>query len=309
MRKALGLVGALVSVSALLVGGAALANGGGGGGGGMAPSMSAPRYDPAEEYRKGIAALQAQRFAEAKKAFDRVLAVAPKDANTNYLAGMARAGLDDWKGAKKFYEKAVKYDADLVMAQRELGVALAKLGDMPKAQAQLDLLNQRSASCAGTCAQAADLNAAVAAVKSALGQPTARLDVRPELIFASAEAGDRAYLSAVSLINARRYEEAIIALGDAERAFGPHPDVLTYLGFANRKLKRFDVAEGYYGRALAAAPGHRGATEYYGELMVERGDIAGAKKKLAELEAQCAFGCVEAEELRGWIAAGGSPAS
>ena len=78
--------------------------GGGGGGGGSMPSESAPSYDPAEEYRKGVAALQANDFKTAKTAFDRVIAVAPRDANTQYLAGMSRTGLGDWKGARKFFD-------------------------------------------------------------------------------------------------------------------------------------------------------------------------------------------------------------
>ena len=51
--------------------------------------------------------------------------------------------------------------------------------------------------------------------------------------------------------------------------------MLTYLGFANRKLGHYDLAESYYRQALAAAPNHKGATEYYGEMMIERGDMAG----------------------------------
>ncbi|MEM9575138.1 MAG: tetratricopeptide repeat protein, partial [Pseudomonadota bacterium] len=86
------------------------------------------------------------------------------------------------------------------------------------------------------------------------------------------------------------------------KSFGPHPDVLTYIGFANRKMKRFDVAENYYQRALTVAPNHLGAIEYYGELKVERGDLQGAKAHLARLEKLCQFGCYEAEELRRWIA-------
>jgi Tfp pilus assembly protein PilF len=81
------------------------------------------------------------------------------------------------------------------------------------------------------------------------------------------------------------------------------------LGFANRKLGRFEIAEDYYRQALASAPQHRGATEYYGELMVERGDISGAQQMLARLEAQCSFGCAEADELRRWIDAKRAPAS
>jgi tetratricopeptide (TPR) repeat protein len=129
------------------------------------------------------------------------------------------------------------------------------------------------------------------------------------LLFANAAQGDGQYLAAVALINEARYEDAIATLKAAQQSFGPHPDILTYLGFANRKLKRFDVAEGYYKAALAAAPDHRGATEYFGELMVERGDLSGARRMLAKLDAQCRFGCAEAEELRAWIAAGRSPHS
>ena len=61
--------------------------------------------------------------------------------------------------------------------------------------------------------------------------------------------------------------------------------------------------------ALAVAPEHKGATEYYGELMVERGNIAGARAMLARLDSLCTFGCAEADELRRWIEAGRSPAS
>lgn len=224
------------------------------------------------------------------------------------MLGLAQAGDGDLKRARKAYERAVKLDGSLVPARRELGVTLAKLGDAPKAQAQLDELKARDATCAGTCAQSADVKAAVGAVEAAIATPTAALAPPPSLLFASSATGDGAYLEAVGLINEGRYEAAIASLGRAEAAFGPHPDVLTYLGFANRKLGRFEVAESYYRAALAIAPAHRGATEYYGELKVERGDLGGARAMLARLETICRFGCAEAEELRRWIdAADASP--
>lgn len=298
------LCGAALAASPLL------AAGSGGGGSGMSgtPSETGPRYDPAEEYQKGKAALEAKDWRAAKVAFDRVIAVAPKDANTQYLAGLARTGAGDWKGAKRYLEKAVKLDPELIGAQRELGVTYAKLAERPKAEASLAMLQGKATACNAGCAQASELKAAVEAVTAALaGTPVAR--ATDSLLFATSAGGDSAYLEAVGLINETRYDEAIVSLKSAQRAFGPHPDILTYLGFANRKLKRFDVAEGYYLAALKAAPGHRGATEYYGELMVERGDLAGAKVMLAQLDAQCRFGCAEAEELRGWITAGRSPHS
>lgn len=290
---------------------------GGGGGGGMssAPSASASQYDAATEYRKGVAALQAKDFKAAKTAFDHALSVAPRDANSQYMAGVARTGLGDLKGARKFYAKAAKTDANMIAAWRDLGVTDGQLGDKEKAQETLAAIQSRRSACAETCPQAAALKEADEAVTAALnGVPTASavpaaVAEAGALLFASSGFGDSEYLAAVALINDRKYEQAIEALKSAQRAFGAHPDILTYLGFANRKLGRFDIAEGYYKAALAAAPGHRGATEYFGELMVERRDMAGARRMLARLDAQCRFGCTEAEELRAWISVGHSPHS
>jgi len=275
---------------------------GGGGGGASMPSASAPQFDAAAEYRAGVEHLQANRFKEAKKAFDRVLEVAPRDANTNYLAGLAANGLGDSKAARRYFERSVRADKKLVLAHRELGLVYAKLGDWEKARATLDRLKALESECGAACANAGEIGGAIAALNSALaGAPTARLDTRPSLIFESTAAGDQAYLEAVGLINERRYEHALASLESARRTFGPHPDILTYQGFANRKLGRFAVAEDYYRAALTAAPAHRGAMEYYGELMLERGDRAGAEHMLASLDAICAFGCAEADELRRWI--------
>ncbi len=284
-----------------------LAAGGGGGGGGMSmPSQSAPSYDPAEEYRKGVAAIQAKDYKTAKAALDKVISSAPKNASAQYLAGLARTGLDDWKGARRFFEKAVKLDPAMTVAWEKLGVTQAKLGDRAKAEETLAAIRSRVAQC-GACADATALQTAETAISAALsGTPTAMMT--PSLLF-SAQAGDARYLEAVALINDKRYEAALASLAASARALGPHPDILTYQGFANRKLKRFALAEDYYRQALAIAPGHRGATEYFGELMVERGDMAGARLMLAKLDAQCRFSCAEAEELRAWIAAGRSPHS
>jgi len=275
--------------------------GGGMGGGMSAPSDTTPTYDAAEEYRKGSDALQAGKYRDAERDFDHALSVDPKNADTLFMYGMAKAGHGDLKGAVHAYEKSLKIDDQQIPARREYGVALAKLSQTPQAQAQLVILKARSDACADTCPQAADLKAAMAAIQAALS-PTAGATPAPaSLLLIDPHAGDGAYLEAVRLINDHRYEDALTALGKARAAFGPHPDILTYTGYAWRKLGQYDKAEAYYREALGIAPNHVGATEYYGELMVERGDLAGARRMLAKLETVCSFGCVESEDLRRWI--------
>jgi Flp pilus assembly protein TadD len=295
----------MAGVLAGIAGGAALAAGSGGGGGGLSmPSESGPRYDPAAEYAKAIAALNARDYKGAARAASRVTDAVPQNLDGWKLLGAAQTGAENWKGARRAYERAVKMAPDDLGARGGLGLALARLKD-PKAQEQLDWLKAKAANCGAGC-DAAALRNLTTEVEKALGAapgPSARLD-QPLIL---AAVGDRAYLDAVGLINERRYETALESLDAARAAFGPHPDVLTYQGFAHRKLGRFETAEGYYRQALAAAPDHRGALEYYGELKVERGDVAGARRMLARLEQVCAYGCAEAETLRSWIDAGGEP--
>ncbi len=289
----------------------ALAMGAGGGGGGQMPSISAPSYDPVTEYQRGAEAYKAGKFKDAARAFEHVTDVQPKVAGAWFMLGMAKSQAGDDHGAVKAFERAVKLDPTQVDPHREYALTLVKLKKADKAAEQLAWLKSQAAACGDTCAQAADLKAAVAAVEQAMtgASPSAALHMPSSLLFASAQAGDAAYVRAVSLINEHRFAQALTALDRAESAFGPHPDILTYKGYVWRKLGRLDRAERYYKAALAVDPHHRGATEYYGELKVIRGDMPGAKAMLASLDAQCAFGCAEAEDLRRWIDHGGDPAS
>jgi Flp pilus assembly protein TadD len=309
--KAILLAGAV----AALTGTAALASGGGGGGmssgGGSAmPSASAPQYDPAAEYARAVTALQAKDYKAAAHAADRVTQAAPRSPDAWRLLGAAKAGSSDWKGARRAYEKAVKLAPDDAMSHAGLGQALGNLKDA-KAQAELDWLKAKAQACGASCpaglqAMTGMVESAVAGTSAEAPKPSAMLDER-SLLFAGPKAGDAAYIQAVSLINERRYDEALASLAAAETVLGPHPDILTYEGYTWRKKGDYARAESYYRQALAIAPNHVGATEYYGELKVARGDIAGAKLMLAKLDRLCVYGCADAEELRRWIDAGGDP--
>ncbi len=311
-RRRIGLGFACGALALVAPFGAAMASGGGGSGMGSMPSASAPEYDAVAEYQAGMAAYQSGKFKDAVQDFEHATYAQSKDANSWYMLGMARSGAGDAKGAVKALEKSIKIDPAPVAPHRELALALAAMKDDAKAHDELGVLQTKATACADTCPQAADLKAAIAAVNQALGvvPPSASTTPLPDGVkFAGLAGGDMAYVRAVSLINERRYDEALAALDAAGAALGPHPDVLTYKGYVWRKKGDLDRAEGFYRAALAVAPAHRGATEYYGELKVIRGDMAGARVMLARLDAQCGFGCAEAEDLRRWIARGGDPAS
>ena len=301
------LLAAVAALSIALPASPLLAASGGGGGGGGSPGASAPMYDPAAEYQKGVEALKGEKWKEAQRAFGHVTEAAPKLPEGWFLLGYSRAGGGDLKGARKAYERAARLKPEDIATRRELAVTLARLGDIDKANAELAGLKGRATTCAGTCADAALLKSSIGAVEAALAPAAAAPAPQSFLTLPGPEEGDLAYADASGLINEKRWGEAWASLSQARLAFGPHPDVLTYQGYVQRRMGQYDLAEDYYRQALAIAPAHRGALEYYGELKVVRGDTKGAQVLLARLDAACAFGCPEAEELRRWIAAGGQP--
>ena len=61
------------------------------------------------------------------------------------------------------------------------------------------------------------------------------------------------------------------------------PDVLNYLGFANRKAGRVDVGMDYYRQALTLNPDHVLARSYMGQALLEQGDIGAAKEQLVQI--------------------------
>ena len=302
--RALMLIAAAV---AALVATPALAAGGGGGGGGGAPSASGSGVDPAKRYAQGVEQLKASNFKQAEKAFGDVLRAAPKDPSSNFMMSLAQIGQQDFEQARKYLRNTVKYDANHVQARGWLGAIEAKLGDAAKSAEQKTALEAAKATCAGTCPEAKAIDTGIARIDLYVATPANPMQLSGDLVhFASARDGDAAYLQAFGLINEGRYQDALWSLKDAALALGPHPDVLTYQGFANRKLHNYDVAVSYYSAALALAPDHRGANEYLGEYYVETGQVAKARQQLVKLEGICKFGCEEAEELRRWIAGGHS---
>jgi tetratricopeptide (TPR) repeat protein len=286
--------------------GPALAAGPSAGSASAGPSMpSGKQIDAQKRYAEGIAALQAAKYKDAAFAFKDVLDVSPKNGQVAYMLGVSQAAQEDWKAAQKSLALAVKYAPDLPDAKALLGAVYVKLGDAAKAAEQRAALQAMKDKCAGACPDAAKIDAGLKRIDDVTANPAIKFSARETGVqLASQEQGGSAYLAAYGLINEGKYDGALGLLRTAALAEGPSADVLTYQGFVNRKLGRYEAAVSYYASALDLAPNHRGANEYLGEYYVQIGDMAQAKVQLAKLEGICRFGCPEAEELRAWIIRG-----
>jgi len=104
------------------------------------------------------------------------------------------------------------------------------------------------------------------------------------------------YRTAYDLMQGGKYVEGIAAM----YALGAddHPDVANYIGFASRKLGRYEDAKYWYEKALAADPKHVRTYQYYGMWHVEQGNTLKAKDFLATIRGICGTECKEFASLQ-----------
>ena len=100
------------------------------------------------------------------------------------------------------------------------------------------------------------------------------------------------------LIAAKNFDQAINVLSQASDK--QSADWHKLMGFSLRKKSPPDFveAENQYKAALIKDPKHRGALEYYGELLLLKNDLAGAETMLNRLDKACSFGCEEYTDLK-----------
>ena len=108
------------------------------------------------------------------------------------------------------------------------------------------------------------------------------------------------YYAGYWLARVGKYTEA---LGYLTAAKVQDEKVLTYIGFATRKLGDHDRAMTFYARALALNPGYTVARAYLGEAHLGRGNVAAAKAELAEIETRAGTASLDYVELARQIAA------
>jgi tetratricopeptide (TPR) repeat protein len=73
--------------------------------------------------------------------------------------------------------------------------------------------------------------------------------------------------------------------------YDDNADVATLIGYASRKLGRYDDANVWYDRALAADPNHALTWSYYGMWQAEQGNILKAKDDLEKVKSICGTEC------------------
>lgn len=134
----------------------------------------------------------------------------------------------------------------------------------------------------------------VAALVAVVAGPAGAVDTPPST--------DLPDLSAIrAQIYSGEYEPAIAALTaltDTVR----HADLYNLLGYANRRIARYDAADRWYREALFYDPTHRPALEYQGELFLALGDRARAEGNLKLLTLLCPRDCPEREALAAALA-------
>jgi tetratricopeptide (TPR) repeat protein len=98
-------------------------------------------------------------------------------------------------------------------------------------------------------------------------------------------------------LKAKHYDTALEQLKPLAARY-QQPDVYSLMGFALRKTGNRADAMGYYNKALAMNPAHKGALEYQGELFLEIGQKDNAMANLGKLRQLCPVGCEQYDDLK-----------
>jgi tetratricopeptide (TPR) repeat protein len=105
------------------------------------------------------------------------------------------------------------------------------------------------------------------------------------------------YKAAYALIYEKgEYEAAIAALRALDH--DDNADVANLIGYASRKLGRYDDAKVWYERSLAADPNHAVTWSYYGMWHAEQGNLLKAKDDLEKVRLICGTECKEYVALK-----------
>lgn len=100
-------------------------------------------------------------------------------------------------------------------------------------------------------------------------------------------AADPDFAAGTAAIEREDWSQVVLHMSKVLERRPWHDEAHNRLGFAYRKLGRYDDALTHYYRALQLNPHNRGALEYLGEGLLELGRVQEAREVLALLEIEC----------------------
>jgi tetratricopeptide (TPR) repeat protein len=112
------------------------------------------------------------------------------------------------------------------------------------------------------------------------------------------------FLTRYRVAHALIYDKGDYASGIAvlrTLGYDDHPDVATLIGYASRKLGRYDDAKYWYEKALAVDPNHATTLSYYGMWHAEQGNLLKAKDELEKVRMVCGTECEPYKQLKAAI--------
>jgi Flp pilus assembly protein TadD len=99
-------------------------------------------------------------------------------------------------------------------------------------------------------------------------------------------------------IKSGKYEDAIKVLNTANQQNSADWNNLMGYSLRRKNTPDFVASESFYLAALKIEPEHKGALEYYGELLLMKNDVVSAEQMLKRLDKACFFSCEEYRDLK-----------
>jgi len=154
--------GAIVVWIALATGGTPAMGAGGGGGGGGGGGAGESVFDLPNPYAQAVEKVKARDFPAAIRLLLDVVSKEPGNADALSYLGYSYRETGDVKSAMSYYQRALAVDPNHKGANEYLGELYVRLGDLPKAEAQLAKLDRL---CRFGCPEYEELKRKVAALK------------------------------------------------------------------------------------------------------------------------------------------------
>lgn len=120
---------------------------GGGGGGKMVPSQDNDGDTLMRTFEDGVAYLAEGECEEAEKKFEKVLKKVPRNSEANYLRGISRQCMRDWKGSIRYFRRAKRDDLEFWQAYGALGISYLAIDRPKQARKEFDELAKYKRLC------------------------------------------------------------------------------------------------------------------------------------------------------------------